>query len=257
MNRKINLLCTVLVSAILSGCTSVRSGYDVITDKHRPSLYSPVHYMKDAQFVKEIEEARKPETTINEADRNDLIFRGVAIVNKNYAQYLDSMTQTRADLLTVADCTALGLTTAATIATPVMSKTVLSGIATVILGSKATAEKNYYQEVSFFVLSARMRAERMKAYAKIVEKTKNKIDVYGLEEALGDLDEYFTAGTVMNSFAVNYEGAKDDAAKTQQEVETKKVIHESVKSEIATQATETQKSIQTKVQEEIKKVLGK
>jgi len=189
----------------------MRWSYKKATGGERPGVYAPIFY-QTSEEDKAYWEKVKSQTgmTITKPERDALLFQGVSIINKHYERYINYMTQNRAAFSTASDTLALGGTTAAAITTPPASAKILSSIAAVILGTKSSVEKNYYQEVSFFVLSAKMRAERSRKYNEILTNSKKSIDEYGLYEAMADLDAYYAAGTALNAMAQNLEASANE-----------------------------------------------
>lgn len=207
----------LIFTSLLCGCATLRDTTRVLSSIGS-SMYSPRHYSSDKSMAMLIEAFKKePNKSYTIAERNNLVFLGIAVINRDYIRYVDFMTQSRAGFITGSEIGALGTTTAATIVTPPGTKTILSGISAIILGSKSSIEKNFYQEVSFFVLNARMRAERGKVLADIMKRVGEDIDAYPMSQVLVDLDRYYAAGTVLNSFAINY----DQATKEEQEAKFK------------------------------------
>lgn len=81
-----------------------------------------------------------------------------------------------------------------------------------------------------------MRAEREKVLADIMKRVGEDINAYPMPQVLVDLDRYYAAGTVLNSFAINY----DQATKEEQEAKFK---------------VEAWPDIQKKIEAEVKKAL--
>lgn len=92
----------------------------------------------------------------------------------------------------------LGLTSAAAVSTGGASQ-VLSGIAAFIIGGKEAFQKEVLAERTVIAIHTAMRGKRAQVALRIMTRWNQTIDQYPLALALGDLDEYYSAGTVLGA----------------------------------------------------------
>ncbi|MBA4147262.1 MAG: hypothetical protein H0X66_04040 [Verrucomicrobia bacterium] len=130
------------------------------------------------------------------AIRNAIIEEVMGVMDSSYNTYEWSLRDLKTIKDTVADLTALGLTTASTAVGGAATKTILSGIATGVLGANATLDKNVFKDQTIQTLQLQMQAQRKIQEARIAQRMTNSVNVYPLEAALRDLEEYYFAGSV-------------------------------------------------------------
>jgi hypothetical protein len=221
-------LLGALLALSLSGCATTKAIRNA-----PPSPYRPTSYLDDPVFAAKKLQYESGTPTTNRTGRDDLLFSGINVINRNYFAYVDYMTQARAGLATGADFTSLGLTTAATLITPAGTKSILSGLSSVVIGSRASYEKNFFQEVSFFVLSAQMDARRREVYSQIVPAAdEGKEEEYSVQRIVAALDRYYEAGAANSTLSASVTTAMDRSIKAIAASDAKAAPKESVNSPV-------------------------
>lgn len=123
-------------------------------------------------------------------------------------------------LNTVGDITSLAVTTAATITSSIHAKTILSAIATGLTGAKATINKDVFYDKTVPVLLAQMSALRKQVLVRLRLGLNQDLPEYGLNQALSDVDDYYTAGTIQAALAGITETAGKSAGEATEQLET-------------------------------------
>jgi hypothetical protein len=107
-----------------------------------------------------------------------------------------------------ATLTSLGLTTAATLVTPVGTKTILSGLATAVIGADKLYNEKQLLSNTIQALQTQMRVDRKTQagviFARMFREGSNRkvltpIEEYTLPMALSDADTYYQAGTISSA----------------------------------------------------------
>lgn len=92
----------------------------------------------------------------------------------------------------------LGLTTAAAASTGGAAQ-VLSGISALIIGGREAFQKEVLSERTVLAIHTAMRARRAEVALRLRGGMQQPVASYTLESALGDLDAYYNAGTVLGA----------------------------------------------------------
>jgi hypothetical protein len=227
-------LALVAIALVQSGCVSLINKVQKTFFSDDPSIYSPAPYISDNQSAKAFASLRTTfdtslqaaQTTASTEKSLALFYAGIALIDYNYRCYIDAATHGRASFATVADVTAIGLTTAATLVDPVGTKTILSGISTAVQGSRASVEKNFYQDIAIFVAISRMDSAREKVFKEITEKAAaakaDNLHTLTYSEVLIYLGQYYRAGTMLYVLASETDVSKklDDVKDSQTKLAT-------------------------------------
>jgi hypothetical protein len=128
--------------------------------------------------------------------RNEIIAERMYAIDVQYVQYENALTREGQEVSfgTLAAAGALG--TASTLFTPVVTKSVLSGLSTVTLGTKGHYDSEILLASSIRTIQKQMRASRNLIAAGISAKLVQSVADYPLAAALSDLEEYYDAGTL-------------------------------------------------------------
>lgn len=128
--------------------------------------------------------------------RNDVIDELMGLINQNYRKYEVDLRAGRTTFDVLSTLTAMGLTAAATAVGGEETKTILSAIATGVLGANAAVDKALFKDLTTEALASQMQALRAERAKLIFEGRKKSLDEYSLNNALDDLVEYYNAGFV-------------------------------------------------------------
>jgi hypothetical protein len=113
----------------------------------------------------------------------------------------------------------MGLTSAAAISTGGASQ-VLSGIATFIIGGREAFQKEVLAERTVIAIHTAMRAKRAQVALRLRGGLGQTLDQYPLALGLGDLNEYYSAGTVLGALVGITEAVGATAQKAEAELQT-------------------------------------
>ena len=162
---------------------------------------------KDGKLIqKPLEEAVKPERCRNQI-LNDLLF----LADYNYANYRNAIYKGRAGSRTVFDVLGLGLSGAGTVASGQTDKTVFAALSAFVQGTALSIDRNFFADQATFTILERSDVLMREKRAEIEGKLSRSIIDYTMTEALGDVFEYYTAGTIPSAIAsIDRENARID-----------------------------------------------
>ncbi len=128
--------------------------------------------------------------------RNEIIAQRMYAMDVQYTQYENALTREGQEVNfgTLAAAGALG--TASTLFTPVVTKSVLSGLSTVTLATKGHYDSEILLAQTIRTIQKQMRASRNLVASNISAKVVQSVTEYPLSAALSDLEEYYNAGTL-------------------------------------------------------------
>ena len=182
-------------------------------------LYTVKEFTEDraaykAAFDTDIDKARRLRDAIINRIRLD--------VEANYRDYESALFLDRAKTNLGADFLELGLAFATTVSNGERVKSVLGAVLSGVKGTRLSYDKNFFREKTIEIIISKMQASRDEIKNRIIDKmSKLPADKYTLEEAMGDLEEFFHAGTLQGGIqALANEAGK---AATDAKEETKKL----------------------------------
>jgi hypothetical protein len=151
--------------------------------------------------------------------RNLILEELMLIVDHGYRIYEGNLIAGRAKWKFGFDATTQALSLASTASTVETSKTIFSGISTLVGSTDTELDKNFYMEQTSYALAHQMQAQRLTLSTHMLvqmhDKTKAYAD-YSLERGLADIEAYYRAGTIAAAVQNVYQGAteKISAAET-------------------------------------------
>lgn len=132
--------------------------------------------------------------------RNGMISEMLLIVDYNYHSYEGNLLAGRAKTDFYIGAARTGLETAATLFTPVDTKTILSALATASGTVKSSAEKDFYYDQTGPALISMMRSDRKTVETRILEQqNKPSYSDYPIAAAVRDMAAYYRAGTMASA----------------------------------------------------------
>jgi hypothetical protein len=166
---------------------------------------TPARYQPSADIVKAIkltpDDLAALVSASTEPDRNGYQNRAIAVIDLNFHQFVRDLTGAREDVAAGAATTTLGLTTAATLVDSAAAKTNYAAFAAATIALLGIVDKNYFYEKTVPALVAAMGAARANVLVRIRNGQRESIDVYNGAAALADLEDYFSAGTILAAIA--------------------------------------------------------
>jgi hypothetical protein len=129
--------------------------------------------------------------------RNEIIAMRMREIDSYYYAFESSLIRERQELGFVSTIVSLGLTGAIPLAASLGTKSALGAASTFVQGgTKAFSDEVLFQK-TVQVLATQMQARRALVASDIISRMRSQdLDAYPLAMALGDLDEYYAAGTI-------------------------------------------------------------
>lgn len=131
--------------------------------------------------------------------RNAILNDLMAMIDVNYYDYEKNLHKDNAVKNTVADIVTLGLTAAATAVGGEETKTILSAIATGVVGSNTAIDKNVLQNNTVQVLELEMRALRAEREQSLIAGMGASDEKYPLQSGIRDVIAYYYAGSLTDA----------------------------------------------------------
>jgi len=129
--------------------------------------------------------------------RDEILYDLMSIVDANYRQFEDNLRTDRTVKDLSVTLATLGLTSAATIFGGEETKTILSAIATGVVGANAAVDKQVFKDYATEALIPEMRALRNDIATNMIANMKTQdVDKYPLDAGLRDIVDYYHAGSV-------------------------------------------------------------
>lgn len=221
-SRIISFICSLISAIGLSGCAGTFTGGSGNLTLLRPALppndarvrtlvtkYSNEDAI-EAFYRYGVDEARvvgadgKTVTVVTtyrdlKSRRNKIIFDLIFVINDYYDKYELARYATVTGSNFAGDVITSGLDAASTAVGGAGVKTILSAISTGVGATKAAAQRDFLQSQNISLLIQKMRVLRGEVYTRIQTKLVQSVDVYPLEAALIDLQDYFHAGTLIGA----------------------------------------------------------
>ncbi|MDK9362441.1 MULTISPECIES: hypothetical protein [Lelliottia] len=155
----------------------------------------------------------------NETDRDKYITSQLILNDIKYYQSISNLTNMQTSIYTGSELLSLSTGLAATLFTPVTTKTILAAVTTTIIGYRGAIDENVFHQESANVLISVMNSERKRIFLKIMENKKQKVNVYTFDLARKELDEYALAGDPGRAFTVLGEKIKKDDTDTDERID--------------------------------------
>ncbi len=159
-------------------------------------------------------------TTPSRSLRDEIVNGRLRAIDLQFGLWQRALVTDTMKLNTGGDIANLAVTTAATITSSIHAKTILSAIATALTGAKAAVNKDVFYDKTVPVLLAQMGAMRKQALVKLRTGLSQELTEYSLNQALTDVDDYYTAGTITAALAGITETAGKSAADASERLET-------------------------------------
>jgi hypothetical protein len=193
MASKIIILLLLLNLPVWSGCAGVGKG-------------RPVRANYQDAIVKTLtDKYSKPDaipadqTKITEKERNQILDDLIFLTDVNYYRFEAEFTYGRAVFDTATDLALLGLGSAGALLTHSGTQAVIAAISGGIAGGRVSINKNFLREASTQALIAKMQSGRKAKLDLIRTAMRLNVTDYSLTRGLGDVAEYYTAGTIVGA----------------------------------------------------------
>ena len=131
------------------------------------------------------------------------------VVDYAYREYEGNLIAGRAKWKFGLGTATQALSLASTASTVEASKTILSGISTLIGSTDTELDKNFYLDQTSYALAHQMNAQRLTVSTRMRKSMRKEYIKYSLERGLIDIEEYYRAGTIATAVQKVYQGASE------------------------------------------------
>ena len=170
--------------------------------------------------------------------RDSVIYKIKADIDAYYYEYEILFNNRRAGADIAGDILELSLSAATTITNGERAKTVLASILSFVQGSRLSINENYFREKTTAAIISQMRANRTRVKNDIIKKLSDLNPVqYSLNEALGELTDYFYEGTIIAGIIGLTNEAGSSAAEAKKD--TEKINEDRVKLDLVSSQDRT------------------
>ena len=128
--------------------------------------------------------------------RDRIINRLKANIDANYHEFENQLFTGRAKENVLLDIVDVGAGVAGTITNGERAKSIISAALTGFKGGRKSYDENWFRERTVAVIISQMQASRAHVETDILRNMHETADIYSLDAALGDLINYFYAGTL-------------------------------------------------------------
>lgn len=142
------------------------------------------------------------------AVRDEFIETRMALIDLAYAGFRQTMYAQRVGANVGVDLATLGLAAAGAATSSEQAKTGLHALSGALIGGKASIDKNVFFDRTLPALLAQMEASRSAVRLRLLTGMMVGTDRYPLLQARSDVEEYYTAGTIIGAIS----GITDEAA---------------------------------------------
>jgi hypothetical protein len=143
--------------------------------------------------------------------RNELIEDALPYIDEAYMDFITALQSGRDRNNFVADVIELGTTGAVGITNGERPLQILGVALTAFRGGRRSADLNFFKEQTTPVLISKMDGNRAEVRATILNREKEEVTTYSMGAAIGDIVEYYNAGTLVRAFTAL---AQDTAVQT-------------------------------------------
>lgn len=202
---------SICLIAILSGCAAFVGYPKRVTD---PAA--------DLDQLKSQIEAKAITTCLDAPTltcRNKIIAARMHATDIRFSEFEETLFRQTREAGFGSTVATLGLTSAAAISTGGASQ-VLSGIAAFIIGGREAFQKEVLAERTVIAIHTAMRAKRAQIAIRLRGGLGQPLDRYPLALGLGDLNEYYSAGTVLGALVGITETVSATAQKAEADLQT-------------------------------------
>jgi hypothetical protein len=213
MNRHTFVLIVAFLMAgvfavLITGCSTVRATKPPLISAARPPSYNYTN-PKAANYYLTLYNNAAPtdKTRVRNAILSDLM----AVIDLNYHEFETGLRTDKAVKDTTAEIATLGLTAASAAVGGEEVKTILSAVATGVVGANSVLDKNILQNNTIQALELEMRALRAQNERDLLEGMARTDNQYPLQSGIRDIIAYYYAGSLTDAMLGLVEKTGSDA----------------------------------------------
>ena len=158
-------------------------------------------------------------TSVDRGERNKIMHRAMSVVDLRFHELVRSLNGDRQDSAALTSYAGIGFNTAGTLISSVAAKTNYAAAAAVSSALLGVTEKQYYFEKTMPALVAAMSAARAAVEVKLRRGMQEEVEQYPGSLALAQLEEYFSAGTVLAAISQVTKAAETEKSAQEEKVE--------------------------------------
>ena len=128
--------------------------------------------------------------------RNDIIQTAILGIDTNYTEFENKLYSIDKKVSFFSTLTTLGLNAIGTIS----GTSLFSALSSAVVGASADYSDKVLQGKAISSIGAQMKANRSNALIKLIIGLKAPVEEYGLSQAIIDLQNYYTAGTLISAY---------------------------------------------------------
>jgi hypothetical protein len=209
MKPVMRVLVVVLAAVLVlcSGCKNRFYGPFAPTGyypKRGMSNWDLVEILKREYTPEKIEQCIKDRST---ESRDRIIYARKKVIDILYEVYIQRLSTRKTAFDIGMDFAKLGLTGAVPLVPLADTKSILGGVSTGLMGAQGSINQRIFYEKTMPLLQAKMEADRKTAWKKVEDGLKKPAKevpggtsgVYTVEQALCEIEDYYTAGSLANA----------------------------------------------------------
>jgi len=195
------LIPALCVALLATGCKTIQGGPDRLYTVPEEGAIARNLLETSPRFTGLVDQyyalpADGTAETARKSLRNEIIARRMYIIDVEYSDYEAALTSERQKFGFATTTTAAGLGIAATLADPLRSAQILSGVGAGVLAARGAYDTDIVIAKSLQIIQGYMRAARDNvASRQILNRLDQPTTLYPLSSALHDLEDYYRAGT--------------------------------------------------------------
>ena len=189
-------LCVSVACLVLTGCSTVRATKPALINSARLPSFNYTSPRAANYYLTVYDNAAPADKAkVRNAILNDLM----ATIDLNYHEFEARLRTDKAVKDTAAEIVTLGLTAASTAVGGEEAKTILSAIATGVVGANSSLDKNILQNNTIQTLELEMRALRAEREHDLLNGMADTDAHYPLQSGIRDVIAYYYAGSLTDA----------------------------------------------------------
>lgn len=194
MKKLLLLVVTALSTLSLTGCPKSKPSVPPVVAR-RLANYEIERFENDEKTYYQAADGNQQEQARRLRDR--IISRLKTNIDANYQDFENQLFAGRARTNVLFDITELGTAVAINISNGERAKNIIAAALTGFKGGRKSINENLFMERTTQVIISQMQASRSRVEETIIVNMRDKgVDQYSLDAALGDLINYFYAGSL-------------------------------------------------------------
>lgn len=190
--RHMSILSFLLLAGVIAGCsTSLTGGPDRITT--RPVI---MEYLQSGLNTDQFHAYRAATGTQKKELRNSIVLSAMGVMDVEYTRFEQNLTRERQQLPFLATAASIALSGTGALIDDSVTKSTLAAVDTALKGTKESYDKEILANQTIAFLQTQMRTNRNNVRSRILAQLSEPADVYPLELAMVDLEDYYSAGTI-------------------------------------------------------------